>query len=407
MTRERSFVRNRDELLDRTLPRSIVERRAFALDLVEHALDAADAERATAGVLEREAVDASLVFAVGKAAPAMARAALARCSGAGGLVVTPYPTGEGLGRLRVLSGEHPVPGRASFDAGAEVLAWARALASEEVLCLVSGGASACLELPRAGVSEAQIVSVTETLLARGAPIAELNTVRSALSALKNGGLLAAMPRAAVTTIVLSDVVSGEPSTVGSGPTIAGRPVLARALEILAAYGIAAPAVAEAPFETRPTRVLVAADNRTVVAAVVEEAERRGASARAYGAILEGEARDAGEALYGSAGSSILVAGGEPTVRVTGHGRGGRAQELVLGAARAFRGGLVLAFGTDGIDGSSDAAGALFDEAVLADRLEIEAALAANDADRFFRERRARIVTGATGTNVADIALYVP
>jgi hydroxypyruvate reductase len=401
------FVRNRDELLDRALPPSIVERRAFALDLVEHALDAADAERATARVLEREAVDASLIFAVGKAAPAMARAALARRPRARGLVVTPYPVGEDLGLLRVLSGDHPVPGRASFDAGAEALAWARTIADEDVLCLVSGGASACLELPRAGVSEAQLVSITETLLARGAPIGELNTVRAALSALKNGGLLACMPRASVTTIVLSDVVSGEPSIVGSGPTIAGRPVLDRAREILAAHGIAAPALGEPPLETRPTRVLVAADNRAVVAAVVKEAERRGASARAYGAIVEGEARAAGGAFYASAGSSIVVAGGEPTVRVAGRGRGGRAQELVLGAARAYRGGLVLAFGTDGVDGSSDAAGALFDEATLADRTEIDAALAANDADRFFRERRARIVTGPTGTNVADIALYLP
>jgi glycerate 2-kinase len=404
------MVRNRDELLDPRLSPPVLERRRLALDLVDSCLAAIDPTRAVAKVLDGEALVFDVVLAFGKAAPSMARAALERNPGVRGLVVTPYPSDEDLGSLEVLAGEHPVPGPASFAAGARALSLARGLGDERVLCLVSGGASACLEAPRRRVGPEDTISITRALLAAGAAIEELNTVRCALSAIKNGGLLAAMPRADVVTVVFSDIVGGDVSLVGSGPTLPGRPVVDEARRVLARYGV----VTDVPLgdgreEPRGrSRLHTAADNRTAVTAIAAEARRRGVEMTAADTAFTGEAREVGERLYREARvAGALVAGGEATVRVVGSGHGGRAQELVLGGARIHAGGLFLALGTDGIDGRSDSAGALFDEAVRASRAEIDDALAQNDSASFFARHRARIVTGPTGTNVADVAFYLP
>lgn len=428
------------------------ERRARALELAEHALAAVDPEAATERALARlGSLDGATLFAFGKAALPMTRAATRAARLAGGIVVAPADAVECSGRLapsspleggvlerpgitssaseqassttkvldsvpiRVCVGGHPDPAADAVETGRAFLERATALGEGEVaLCLVSGGGSALLELPAGAVTLRELTELTRALRERGASIDELNAVRRRLSQLKGGGLARAIAPAAIRNVILSDVAPLPPSVVASGPSCA-PPEGPDAAAVLERYGLTPPPSVVAQLRLPPPlspaldiRSELAADNHTARAAVTG----RDGSITDRPGTFDGDARTLGARLAAEVGGSPWVWGGETTVEVRGDGVGGRNQEVALGAlAAGWKRGLLLCLGTDGIDGASDAAGALIDEAVANDvrrrGLDPTAALDANDATPFFDAVGTSLRCGPTGTNVADLCLYLP
>lgn len=386
-----AVVRNRREL-EADDPSG---RRRLALDLVTRGLAAVEPRAATVRVLGQLAaagtrLDGAVVIAFGKASRAMAEGVLDVCAPREGIVVG-FEEGR-VGALRAMASSHPVPDERSIAAGRAVMELARRVRPDDlVLCLVSGGGSAMLELPAEGVSLAQLREATERLLASGAPIEALNAARRRLSRIKGGRLAEALAPARIVNVVLSDVPGSGPEVVASGPTI--PPDVSRG--------------------TVSVETWVAGDNLVAREGMVEEARRRGLRVVARDGFVAGEAREAGRRFYAECrrtNADVVVWGGETTVTLVGDGIGGRNEELVLGAFGDFAGGLLLSVGTDGVDGASEAAGALLDshvvEAARARGLDPDAFLGRNDADTFFARTGGRIVTGPTGTNVADVCVYV-
>ncbi len=369
-------IQNRRDLLDADGPggpgEALTARRARLLDAFEAALAAVDAEGATRAALREETLSAGLyVLAFGKAARGMARAAL-DLEPVGGFVVD--TTGADLGVLSGRLGGHPVPHPRAADVGREVLDWARRRGPEDtVLCLVSGGGSSMLELPVDGLSLDEVVARTRAHLRGGSDISTTNAARREWSLLKGGKLAAAMAPARVVNLVLSDVAPHGPELVASGPTVA-------------------PGVS--------TRIV--ADGLTAAAAAAHAL--RVDVAREP---LEGEARVLGRSIVRGPDGVWF---GEPRVTVAGQGRGGRCRELALAALPGIGDGVLLAAGTDGVDGVPGGAGAIVDAATLraAGRrgLDPTQALADNDSATFFEGLGATVITGPTGTNVADLVLYL-
>jgi glycerate-2-kinase len=365
--------------------------------LYRAALEAADPERAVRSALELPEVALALrnarrvaVFAVGKGATAMFRAAWK--PGRKGLVVLPrgYPAPLGRG-TRVHFSSHPEPDASSvLAARAAVLFFSGFGPGDLILCLVSGGASSLLCLPRPGVTLAAKKRAVARLARAGAPITAVNRLRTSLSAVK-GGKLGRETGARLVTLVLSDVPGDRASLVGSGPTVRGR---------------------------RGDVTHVVASNRDGLTGAAREALRRGLAARISRRRLAGEAREAGVSLARAARrlapDTALLAGGETTVSLgRAPGTGGRSLELALGAAIALEGiadVAILAAGSDGRDGSSRAAGARVDGNTVARGrrrgLDPERALAGHDAEPFLEAAGALVVTGPTGTNVADWAFAI-
>jgi len=354
-----------------------------------------------------------------------------------GLVVAP---GQGLvpAPLELVVAEHPHPGEGSIRAGREALSLARQTATDErLLVLLSGGASALLAAPAAGLTLEDKRQTSAQLLRAGASIHELNTVRKQLSAIKGGRLALASP-SVVHTLALSDVVGDDLSVIGSGPTVADRSTRADAVAVLKRFGGAAeypaPVLAflgQAEDETAAEAARAYAVGRGDTARILggrrEAMQGAAGQARAFGyraAVLEepvvGEARAAGKAVIETALAvgrgarpCCVISSGETTVTVNGSGRGGRNQELALAAVDglAAEPGVALAsIGTDGIDGPTDAAGALADSSTAsraaAAGLAPEAFLRENDAYHFFAALGDLVITGPTGTNVGDLQVVL-
>lgn len=357
------------------------------------------------------------VIAIGKAAAPMMTAAQARSRvPIHGLVAAPHghvPPGFGYAGVEVIAAGHPVPDANSVRAGARALALAGALgADDHLLMLVSGGGSAVLAAPVAGLTLAEKAAVTTALLRSGAAIAEINCVRRALSRIKGGGLAAACA-APVTTWVISDIPGDDAALVASGPTLRGGVGDARV--ILAHYGVGLPAgtVLSPPPAMENGAVRIIARARDALDAMGQMAADWGYTVTDLGDDLQGEARVLGAehahlALCG--GRRAIISGGETSVKVRGiGGRGGRNLEYTLGLALALDGAAgvsALAADSDGIDGSSYAAGACVypDTLARARALGLDAAayLAANDAHGFFAALGDLVVTGPTLTNVNDL-----
>jgi glycerate-2-kinase len=377
------------------------------------------------------------VLAAGKAALAMARAA-AEIVGdvrVAGVLVVPHGGAVTLPGFVGLEAGHPLPDAASEAAATRMLEEAAAAdASTLVLVLLSGGASALLAAPAPGLGLADKQAVTAALLAGGADIASVNAVRKHLSRIKGGGLARAAGRAAgLWTLALSDVVGDDVATIASGPTVPDPSTFAEAARVLARHPEAVPAsvrrhvqrgcegtVAETAKPGDPmfahARAEVIGGNRNAIAAAAGAARALGYATEVVDEPLAGDAAAAGRALAARLREvprdrpHALIAGGETTVRVVPGGRGGRCQHLALAAALALDGdaGVLLAAGTDGIDGPTTAAGACVDGGSVARArargYDARVALAATDSHALLAASGDLVTTGPSGTNVADVVV---
>jgi glycerate 2-kinase len=375
-------------------------------------------------------------IAAGKAAPAMARAAEHDRPVRAGLIVAATPEAA-FDRFTLIVGGHPTPTSASEQAGRAALDLARSVQpDEELLVLLSGGASSLMAVPAASITLDDKQSTTSRLLREGADIHSLNTVRKHLSAIK-GGRLAAACGSPCRALVISDVVGNDLSVIASGPTVADATTFRDALDVLSRFGgeAAYPAAVvdrlrSATDETpKPGDQALARSTTTLIGSRVDamagaesEAKAREYRVVVFDGPVTGEARvAAGEHLRALLAMALnvprplcVISSGETTVRVTGDGRGGRNQEFALAMARPFDDSridaLVVSVGTDGIDGPTDAAGAVVDATTVersrALGLEPERFLDNNDSYAFFAALGDLVLTGPTGTNVGDLQVIL-
>jgi hydroxypyruvate reductase len=326
-----------------------------------------------------------------------------------------------------------VPDAAGTEAAQRILGLVSGLTTDDLaLCLMSGGASALLVLPAPGITLADKRDVTAALLKSGATIGEINTVRKHMSAIKGGRLGAAAAPARLVTLAISDVPGDDPATIGSGPTVPDPTTFDDARAVLDKYRIVPPEaiarrLADARDETpKPGDPRFARAAYALIARPLGSLDAAAAVARAAGVTplilgdaLEGEAREVGRALAGIAHSvarhgqpvappAVLLSGGETTVTVRGHGRGGRNAEFLLGCGLALEAHPrihAIACDTDGIDGTETNAGALWspDSVARARALGLDPAkrLDDNDAYSLFAALDDLVVTGPTLTNVND------
>jgi glycerate 2-kinase len=392
------------------------------------------------------AVREIVVVGLGKAGAPMA-AAVEEILGpriARGLVVTKYGHVQPTRVIRIREAGHPVPDDAGMAGARAVLDHVTGLAPEDlVLVLISGGGSALTPAPVEGITLAEKQSLTKALLACGADIREMNTLRKHISRIKGGQLARAAAPARVFTLILSDIVGDPLDAIASGPTVPDPTTYADALAILDKYRIrqeipasirthleagAAGKIPETPKPDDPLfgrvkSVMVASNIQALVAAKAE-AQRSGFQAIILSSFIEGETREiarmhAALALEVRASGHpakppvCLITGGETTVTLRGKGKGGRNQEFALAAAldiAGLRDVVVLSAGTDGTDGPTDAAGALADGETVARALALglkpRAALDGNDAYPFFERLGDLVMTGPTRTNVMDVRLVL-
>lgn len=381
------------------------------------------------------------LIAAGKAAPGMASTAV-RVLGPrlrGGVVVAPSPSAD-LGPLEFIAGGHPIPSSGSERGGRRALEVAQAADPGGVLLvLISGGASALMAVPAEGLRLEDKQRTTDTLLRAGADIHALNTVRKHLSGVK-GGRLAAAASAPVRALAISDVVGDDPSVIASGPTVADRSTFEDAHAILSRFGglEAFPpavvtrlergrtgAIADTPKPGDPrlarTETRVIGSRAEAMEGAAGEARRLGYHVHVINQPVVGFAREAAASHLRTVGGIAataprplcVVSSGETTVRVVGSGRGGRNQEFALAAAEALGaigGAAVASVGTDGIDGPTDAAGAIVDSETMlrAERQGLAASrfLTDNNSYAFFEALGDLVRTGPTGTNVGDLQIVL-
>ncbi|KAA2244208.1 glycerate kinase type-2 family protein [Salinarimonas soli] len=394
------------------------------------ALKAADPSEEIARHLPSHVRGRLVVVGAGKAAAQMARVVEERWSGPlAGLVVTRYGHGVPCERITVVEASHPVPDEPGARAAQGLIDAVSGLGPDDVvLALVSGGGSALLTLPPPGIPLSDLQDLTRALLASGASITEMNTIRRHVSMAAGGRLARAAAPARVVTLAVSDVPGDLAHAIASGPTVEDPTTSAEARAILDRHAIAvSPALRAFLASPEAESVkpgglphgefhLVAAPSLSLRAAA-ELADSRGVAVISLGDQVEGEARDVAAAHAaelrarieaGMARPFVILSGGETTVTLRGSGRGGRNAEYALALAIAMEGweGVhALACDTDGIDGTQDNAGAIVSGLTVSQARErgIDAAahLADNDAYGFFERAGGLVVTGPTGTNVND------
>jgi hydroxypyruvate reductase len=419
--------------------------RKQALSIFRAALAAADPSKAVAGRLER--LDFArfrniYVIGAGKAGASMAQAAeriLGRRITAG-LVNVKYGHVAKLRRIELNECGHPVPDERGV-AGAERIAGIASAAQKDdlVLCLISGGGSALLPLPAAPITLEEKQSVTRLLLACGADIHEINTVRKHISRIKGGQLARLAAPAAVEALLLSDVIGDDLDVIGSGPTAPDASTYGDAIQILEKYDIFGRVPASVrerieegrqgkipetpkPRDTvfRRVRNSIVGSNRLALRRAAERAREFGFRTLVLASEIQGETREIARMHAAIArevvGSSqpvkppaCLITGGETTVTIKGGGLGGRNQEFVLAAAIDIAGlpnMVVFSAGTDGTDGPTDAAGAVADGDTLRRNPEAQRFLDANDSYRYFESLGDLVITGPTNTNVMDVRIVL-
>ncbi len=452
------YLKNYQELVENGSSSSDRKARRICLESLEAALVATEPRRL---MLKRMKLDDDLIIdgerirlskfkrivvvGGGKAAAAMAEAMESLLDGriSAGLVNVPDEfRGIRAGRIEYHRATHPLPSKEGVEGVTRMLELVgKPSEGTLVICLISGGGSALMPLPREGVTLSDKVRVTKLLLKAGAAIRELNTVRKHLSEIKGGWLARKLYPCASVAIVISDVVGDALDSIASGPLYPDQSTFGDALAVLRRYGVQnkvptnvarvlrkglAQELPETPKEGdrcfRRVRHTVVGSNADACGAAMRKLETLSRRPLYLTRHLSGEARYAGAVIGsivrdGLGGVSSrqsflsLVAGGETTVRVLGSGRGGRNQEAALGASISLEDAddTALGFiGTDGLDGPTDAAGAIVDGSTLkrarSKGLDANECLARNDAYNFFREIGDLVITGPTGTNVNDISV---
>jgi hydroxypyruvate reductase len=399
----------------------------------------------------RERVDLASVrqivaVGLGKAGAPMA-AAVEEILGdriARGVVVTKYGHVQPTKTIRIHEAGHPVPDDAGIAGAQAVLDHVAGLGPDDVvLVLISGGGSALTPAPVTGITLAEKQALTKALLACGADIREMNTLRKHISRIKGGQLARAAAPARVFTLILSDIVGDPLDAIASGPTVPDPRTYGDALAILDKYRIrqdipasirtyleagAAGKVPETPKPDDPlfarVKSVMVASNIQALEAAKAEAQRLGFQALILSSFIEGETREIAR-MHAALAQEVrasghpcrppvcLITGGETTVTLKGKGKGGRNQEFALAAAldiAGLPGVVILSAGTDGTDGPTDAAGALADGdtvgRAMAAGLSPRAALDGNDAYPFFQRLDDLLITGPTRTNVMDVRLVL-
>lgn len=413
--------------------------RRAARQIFTKAVEAADPALAVRKALDQSPIPTpgpkgqSYVISIGKAAPAMMREAFRHIDGPRHALIVTHPENEEqVEGATLLHGAHPVPDQHSLAAGQAVKdLLAQASAQDQVIALISGGGSALMALPADGITIEDKGKVSALLLGAGIDITQMNLVRQQLSQLKGGGMLQVANPTPVTAYILSDVIGDDLRAIASGPTVAPIGTREDARKICEEAGIWAdlPASVQrhlshpgAHDDVPPTvrNHLIGSNGHSLRAAEVE--------AKGIGAVqivsdmLTGDVKDAASTLLDAAEAapagtlSVLLAGGETTVQIIGTGRGGRNQELALhvatGAAKRGLDGdwVFLSGGTDGRDGPTDAAGGIVDadslQRMIAAGADPAALLHNNDSYAALAASDDLLMTGATGTNVADIQCFL-
>ena len=390
--------------------------------------------------------DRVLVIGAGKASAAMARAVekILRDRISEGVVVVKYGHTVPLKKIRVIEAGHPVPDKKSLEGGHEVLKILSESGEKDlVVCLLSGGGSALMDDFQAGITLADAGKATSLLLASGAAISEINTIRKHISRVKGGRLAAAASPSPMVSMILSDVIGDELDVIASGPTVPDPTTFAQAWGVLEKYELLSrfpkrilnyikEGLFNAAHETpKPKNKifknvynLIVGNNQTAVDAAASRARRLGYHPLILTTAMQGEAREAAKCLAAVAKEvsrddrpvkkpACLIAGGETTVTLRGKGKGGRNQEMALAAALEISGrdGIVfLSGGTDGTDGPTDAAGAWVDGTTMRRArpfaMDIPTCLNANDSYLFFKKLGGHIMTGPTLTNVMDLTIIL-
>jgi len=361
-----------------------------------------------------------------------------------GLVNIPHGSEHKTEIMKFQEASHPIPDKSGVEGTRRMLQIAEQAEKEDlVICLISGGGSSLMPLPREGITIKDKRKITDALLKCGATINEVNTVRKHVSDFKGGWLAKKAYPATVLNLILSDVVGDALGSIASGPTVPDSTTFSDAIKVMKKYGLwdktvasikkvlsdgekglipETPKVNDKAF--KKVYNVIIGNNRFASLAVLEQLRSAGLNTLLLTSTMEGEARHVGVMLASIAGEVAtsgnpvpkpagIIAGGETTVTVTGKGLGGRNQEISLAAALKMGGmdGVVVAsLSTDGVDGPTDAAGAIVDGKTIARAAEMdlnpEEFLAENDSYSFFSKLGDLIFTGPTGTNVNDVSVIV-
>ena len=389
--------------------------------------------------------DSIHVIGAGKASGYMAEALFGTLQDriTNGLVIIPenLKTRLQTGKIEIWKASHPIPSHKGVRGVKKMLECVSNLTERDlVICLISGGGSALMPLPYDDLTLENKQDLTSDLLKSGANIYEINAVRKHLSSVKGGRLAEKLQSAHIVSLIISDVIGNRLDTIASGPTVPDSTTFNDVIHVLKKHGLwnslsikvkrviekgLSGTIPETPKPSsrifRNVRNFVIADNEQACKAALNQLRSRGIHTKLLTTSLQGEARDVGR-YVASLGERInnrkrkpaaLIMGGETTVTVTGKGKGGRNQELVLAASigiSGLRNAVLASLGTDGIDGNSDAAGAIADTFTIkrAERLNLDPQkfLQNNDSYSFFKRLGDTIQTGPTGTNVDDLLVLL-
>jgi glycerate-2-kinase len=419
-----SIFRNYDELVG---IHDELHGRATVLKILEAGVESVLPENAMKEIFEKgelELPEKVTVLGWGKASMGMFNSFSENFQGEilQGCVITQKNKGQILTKesIEISYGAHPIPDESSFQSGEKILDIARGLDEKDTLvCLISGGGSSMFEVPKDGIDLKSLRTTYKLLLESGADIHEVNLVRRALSATKGGGLAKAAYPAKIINIIISDVPGNNLEDIASGPTVMD-PFEIKPQEVLEKYAMDNKIdgqileiiqkyrpINEKYFKNVKTHII--ADNKRAQNAMMKKAGEMGYNAIQYKGYLSGEARLAVKSFLETPGD-LIIGGGETTVTIKGKGQGGRNQEFVLAGLCKIGDGVLASIGTDGIDGMTDAAGAIADKNVHKTAIEkdydIDTFLENNDSHEFFKDCGGLIVSGPTGTNVADICVYL-
>ena len=455
-------VLNKQELLDNAFSSTNRKVREIVLDAIEALLGEVEPKKVVKSqvqltnetlIVGEKSFDLSsfnniLIVGGGKASGFMAEA-LEEILGdriKNGLIVVPKGTSckYKTKKTAIHEASHPIPDNSSVEGARKIVNLvSHAQEDDLVICLISGGGSSLMTLPRTGILLENEQKVTDLLLKCGATINEINTVRKHISAFKGGQLAKAAYPATVLGLLFSDVIGDSLDIIASGPTVPDSSSFEDANRILKRYDLLEKVpvsvkkvlsegekglIEETPKKGDPifkkVYNVVIGNNRLACQAAVKALKKSGLNAMFLSSFMEGEAREVGTALSALAKEVLtscnplpppvgMVVGGETTVTVTGKGKGGRNQELALAAALKIEGldkVVIASISTDGVDGPTDAAGALVDGETLrhSRELMLDAGMFMknNDSFEFFSRVGGLIYTGPTGTNVNDVTIMI-